>query len=158
MAYERKCPKCGNVTQYNDVDGKYWYERAVKENRCCKKCTRMKKPYEWIYNLFLTTAKRRNRTVELTYEEFLEFVCISRCHYCEGDIKWSPYASDKRTGIKSYKGYNLDRKNNLISYTKDNCIVCCYECNELKGSRLSYEEMLILKPALIQIRQLRKVG
>ena len=35
--------------------------------------------------------------------------------------------------------YNLDRKDNSIGYSKNNCVVCCSTCNYIKGDKFTYE-------------------
>ena len=116
-----------------------------------------KRPFEALYNHFVGSVKRRtNRgkkrdvSNSLSYEDFLDFTRISQCHYCEDLIEWVPFGTGRTANS------NLDRKDNTQGYSKENCVVCCWPCNELKGSRLSYEEMLLLKDHLIQIRQQRR--
>ena len=38
--------------------------------------------------------------------------------------------------------YNLDRKDSIKGYTKENCVVCCKRCNRAKSNLFSYEEWL----------------
>lgn len=38
--------------------------------------------------------------------------------------------------------YNLDRKDNAVGYTVENCVVCCKSCNKTKWTSLDYEEMI----------------
>lgn len=113
-----------------------------------------KRPFERLYNNFVGAAKNktdrrrhiRSIGMHLTYEEFLEFTRTPKCHYCEILINWVPFGS-KRTSR-----YNLDRKDNRQGYSKENCVVCCWPCNELKGDRLTYAEMLLLRDGLKKIR------
>jgi hypothetical protein len=67
---------------------------------------------------------------------FLEFTNIKNCHYCNGDINWSEYQS---INFQKSQAYNLDRKDNNLGYTKDNCVVCCGRCNLSKGDRFTYD-------------------
>lgn len=41
---------------------------------------------------------------------------------------------------------------------KENCVVCCAFCNQIKGSLLTYNEMLSLKPMLIKIQHERNLS
>jgi hypothetical protein len=80
--------------------------------------------------------KRRNQIpnfVQLTYEEFLDFTKISACHYCAAPVHWAPYGK-----VNS----NLDRKNSREGYVKENCVVCCYPCNRMKGD-VSYNDFIL---------------
>ena len=107
-----------------------------------------KRPYEALYTSLVGAARYNHRPLSLTYEEFFTFTETIRCHYCARAIVWKPYnCSDSPS--------NLDRKDNALGYTKDNCVVCCWTCNQVKGNRFSYEEMLLLAPALQEIRESR---
>jgi len=124
--------------------GCYAAEQTKKRNR--------KRPFEGVYNVLIGRAKTRNIFVSLTYEEFLEFTTIDTCCYCGKEIVWNPH--------QFYKGsqkqrYNLDRKDCSGGYTKDNCVVCCSDCNFTKGNRFSYDEMLKLGVIIRQINQER---
>lgn len=111
-------------------------------------------PYFWLYTILKRNAFRNNRPIILTFEEFLEFVKITQCHYCEKIISW-PTKAFTRISNRQYKrnstAYYLDRKNSDIGYTKENCVVCCSTCNAIKGNTLNYEDMMILKPSLIEL-------
>lgn len=66
----------------------------------------------------------------LTYEDFVEFMNTTHCRYCGKSINW-----------KQGHAYNLDRVNNKIGYTVDNCVVCCALCNRAKYT-LSQQDFL----------------
>lgn len=91
-------------------------------------------------------ASRLGKVFTLTFENFLEFTEISECFYCGAPVPWVPYRSNR---------YNLDRKVNDIGYTRENCVVCCWSCNRLKSAEFTFEEMLLLAPALRAIRAKR---
>lgn len=88
--------------------------------------------YESIYNIILNQTRH---PVSLTYEEFLEYTQEVECHYCGTPIRWS-----KKNATTSGQRYNLDRKDNSLGYTKDNCVVCCTRCNVGKGRFFTYEQ------------------
>ena len=89
------------------------------------------RPIESIYNLLKCAAKGRAK-VSLTYEQFLEFTKQPDCHYCGKALNWKPHSSSN--------GYKLDRKDNSLGYSKDNCVVCCPRCNRSKSDHFTYEE------------------
>ena len=80
---------------------------------------------------YLISHNHHNVECFLSFSEFLEFTKITKCHYCNAEIHWS-----KRTR----SAYNLDRMDNKLAYTKENCVVCCKRCNFGKGSNFTYEE------------------
>jgi hypothetical protein len=92
------------------------------------------KPYEALYNHFLRVANNTKREGNITYEDFLKYTEVSVCHYCHAEIIWSTHEKEK------YWRYNLDRKDNAVSYTKDNVVVCCPRCNYGKSHYFTYEE------------------
>jgi len=101
----------------------------------CTKERRRLRPYEALYR----TIQRENedKLVELTYEEFLDFTKIKQCHYCEAPVEWTEFHL-----VRNGSRYNLDRKDNSIGYSKENCVVCCKRCNRIKSDHLTYEQML----------------
>ena len=93
-----------------------------------------KRPFESLYNLLVRGSNAKQRHT-LTYEEFLDFTCISGCHYCGQIIPWSPF-----NVAWNCCRYSLDRKDNTKGYTKENCVVCCKRCNRAKSDSFSYTE------------------
>jgi len=100
-------------------------------------------PLEKLFSQLVYNARVKDIPVVLSLEEFTEFSCSSNCHYCHSLISWDPVVG--RT--------NLDRKDNALGYTKDNCVVCCKTCNYAKGNRYSFEEWEIMTAALRKFRR-----
>ena len=100
------------------------------------------RPFESLFNHMCrgaAAAPRQDRKImkrerTLTYEEFLTFTALDKCHYC-----WSPIAWTEFDIAKNGTRYNLDRKDNGRGYDLDNLVVCCKDCNAAKGSRYDYE-------------------
>ena len=113
------------------------------------KSTRLK-PGEAVRNSIIATykanAKLNNREYSLTIEE-TELLFKGDCFYC-GD-KPSRIRT-RRTSSNSYTYNGIDRVDNKIGYTVDNCVSCCTQCN-LRKSSASKDEFLtwIKKIALI---------
>jgi len=150
-----KCD-CGNERV---ISGKFLRPNGAISCGCIKKRRKERSiPHWWsYYNLAYKNVKRHLKFTDsvMTFEEFLEFVAINKCHYCKCDIQWPTH----RLKGDNYTGkYQLDRKNNSIGYTKDNCVVCCTQCNFIKGSHLTYDEMMALSDGLKRIREMRKAG
>ena len=131
LRWECYCdPKFGGCGKSVDVLGSSLTSGKTKSCRCLQ----YKRPYQWCY----TRLKNVSRyPVKLTYEEFFEFTKVTRCHYCNSEVVWNLH----NRGINgNHNKYNLDRKDNSLGYSKDNCVVCCWRCNDGKGSRFTYEE------------------
>lgn len=89
------------------------------------------------YTILLRGRKDKNKekySVSLSLDEYAEFFNQKECHYCGEDIDW----------FGKSNAYYLDRKDDDIGYTKENCVVCCSRCNMAKGNRFTYKEWLEL--------------
>ncbi len=111
----------------------------------CKVCRARKRPFEYIFNAVRSQAKNRGISFGLSYEDLLGYTNTKVCHYCNDPVAWSPHSlrDGNRKTIGS-RGYHLDRKDNALGYSKDNCVVCCQRCNMGKGKRYTYEEWWVM--------------
>ena len=73
-------------------------------------------------------AEYRDYEFSLTLEQFSNLT-HGECYYC-GDSPKSIYKSYRSTGDYIYNG--IDRIDNSIGYTIDNCVPCCGICNKMK--------------------------
>lgn len=124
---------------------------GVTKSCGCVKSLRLLRPYECLYRQLHITAKNTKRDIDITFEDFLKFVEVEKCHYCETEIKWEPF----NHGGKN-QGYHLDRKNNDVGYLKTNCVVCCRVCNFVKGNQFTYAEMKELGMSIKNILDSRR--
>jgi hypothetical protein len=109
---------------------------AGKNSGCgCVPWNILTRPYEALYRVFLREATRSGRLENFSYEDFLIFTRIEKCHYCGEHILWT-----KTSTGKNGNGYHLDRKDNSLGYSKENCVVCCPRCNRAKSNHFTYEE------------------
>lgn len=143
-----KCVSCGK-----DIEVLNHPSHLKRATGKCRRCASLeaatpqrKRPFENLYNSFRRAAAYEHKSVEFSFEDFLAFTIQATCHYCGKEISWRPYGGGP---------YNLDRKDNSLGYSRENCVVCCGDCNKLKGNRFSYEEMLELVPALHSIQEKR---
>jgi len=84
---------------------------------------------------YIDRAKRHRFLFEFTEDEFYSLI-KKECHYCKRTP--SNKSKDKYNGAVLY--YNgLDRIDNLLGYTKVNCVPCCDICNKAKRA-LSYND------------------
>lgn len=159
--WECKCD-CGNVVIVKGTNLTYGYTKSCG---CLRKALNYNVPYYWLYRILVKGIheKRYHDFTNdiMTYEDFLTFTNISQCHYCGEPVIWSehtlykePYTRGKVRNID--RRYNLDRKNNSIGYTKENCVVCCSLCNYIKGKTLTYDEMCFLGKSIHEIQRVRK--
>lgn len=128
-----KCKDC-------DVDIRVRNDYLTKHKHLCKKCQNRGKPFEAQYNRMIQQNKDWGGNI--TFQEFLEFTKITKCHYCLNEIKWYPYRYNYLYGVKSKDivRYNLDRKDSFKGYDINNLVVCCSRCNYGKSNIYTYEE------------------
>lgn len=106
--------------------------------------TKRLRPFESLYNTLKSRCRaNKNLSCELSYEDFLKFTKQENCHYCNDYIQWTKFNININGG-----GCNLDRKDNNLPYSVDNCAVCCATCNRMK-SDIAYA---------VFIQQVRKIA
>jgi hypothetical protein len=110
--------------------------KRTKSCGCLHKDKVRKAPY---YHLFSSLKRREkcgedNKRCSFTFKDFIKFINIKNCHYCNSIIKWYEHKTSD-----GGHAYNLDRKDNTIGYDIENCVVCCPKCNRMKGS-LTYND------------------
>lgn len=135
--WECQCD-CGNVCVVRS-DG--LLENSVKGVRSCG-CLRVDRNKELntlpegeasfnkLYNEYKRGAKERGYTFELGKEWFMELTS-QPCFYC-GSLPSQGYKDERLNGLYVYNG--VDRTDNTIGYTADNCVPCCGVCNKAKGT------------------------
>lgn len=90
------------------------------------------------YTIFKTTAKRKKRKLEITFEDWKKII-KKPCYYC----------GDK---LKSKYGYCIDRLDNKKGYTLDNSVPCCNLCNQMKSNLNKKEFINHIKKILEEIK------
>ena len=67
------------------------------------------------FNMYRSGARERNLEFNLTFDQFLMF-WNSQCDYCGLEIE----------------GVGIDRTDNSLGYSVENCVSCCPTCNNMK--------------------------
>lgn len=149
VIWKCKC-ECGKETI---VRSSHLRSGQVKSCGCTRSASIQKalrkEPFRWLYTRLTISANYYRKPIDLTFQEFLGFTKITQCEYCDSPIQWKPY-SDKK-----HAGYNIDRKDNSKGYTKENCVVCCSQCNRVKNNSFSHEEMRKLGSCIKEILKSR---
>jgi len=104
-------------------------------------------------------AKDRGLEIQLSDRDIHDLV-EQTCHYC-GRKPYRPYkscikADSPRHAGEQYLCNGIDRKDSNVGYIKENCVPCCWECNQLKG-KWSYDEFLKLIDLIAKHQNMRKV-
>ena len=141
-----ECTDCGD-------DIKSQNSQLKTHSGKCRKCTQRKKPYEHILNeLIFSCNNKRILNIDLNYNEFIEIIKDSKCHYCDKELIFNPYTRDENSNYVS-RAYQLDRKDNGLGYSVDNVVPCCWNCNRIKSDIYTYDEFLLLSPILKEIHK-----
>jgi len=106
----RTCPSCTHVQQNAD---------AKRTDRVRNFSAEKYKNIERAMTEYRRNASIKGRQFALTQDEFTALV-VSPCHYCEH------YMEGEIVGI--------DRVENTVGYTKENCVSACWVCNRMKHS------------------------
>lgn len=126
---------CGALRKYRSIE-------LDKPKRPCKSCEagryRMVEDKLAIarqeYRKYKGSAKARGYAFDITFDTYLKLVHMC-CTYCTRepyDIKRMGYVSGdgkERTAIFG----GIDRADNLIGYTEENCVPSCWICNRSKS-------------------------
>lgn len=108
------------------------------------------------YSAIKSKAKSRGIAFDIDCEWFLTWYKTEdkKCNYC--GVKEDLLLSANR----SKSCLTIDRKNNLIGYTKENICLACFRCNNMKSNFFTAEEWeeianKYIKPRIIEYHQHR---
>lgn len=87
---------------------------------------------------YKNSAKKRGHGFLLSEEEFSEII-LKECYYCGEKSSLCLEDKYRSDGDLYYNG--IDRVDNTLGYTKDNCVPCCRYCNMAKHTR-SHDEFI----------------
>jgi hypothetical protein len=89
------------------------------------------------------THYKNNFEDVFSFSDFSELNKADKCCYCNLTIeKVKKLANKKLLFKKNERGWNLeiDRKNSNYEYSKENCVMSCYWCNNAKTDEFTYDE------------------
>jgi len=142
--YTFECSECGS-------DIKAQSSHLKTHSGKCMRCTQKGKPYHHILNELIHTCKKKNKVeVSLNYDEFINIIEDSKCHYCDKPLIFNKHTRDENSNHVS-RAYQLDRKDNNLGYHLDNVVTCCWNCNRIKSDIYSYEDFMKLSPILKEL-------
>jgi hypothetical protein len=135
-AEEHSCLKCGKpfFKKVSFPQQKYcskncqssaatqrWVARGVNKHGRFMDIPAIRRGNSTVRKRFYTlksSAKLRGLQVDMPFETYQMLVSGS-CHWCDGELPTT--------------GGSLDRLDNSVGYTPDNCVPCCTQCNTAKG-------------------------
>ena len=130
------CTKCNVSISY------ITFYKLIKltQDSCCRVCTcKLKRKNirnvctQVQYTEYKRRAQRTNYMFSLTLED-IDNMLYSNCYWCNNP----PNREFKRKYKKGYVSIlrnGIDRLDNTKGYAKENCVPCCWDCNEMKKDR-----------------------
>lgn len=120
--FEFTCSGCGRKTTKNRT----YADRAPNGCRSCSPHTfdDNQACINTAWHLHLHGAISRGYSQELTFDQWME-LSLSNCYYCDP-------STVTRVNSKTFVRNGIDRKDNSIGYTVENCVPCCFRCNKMK--------------------------
>lgn len=104
---------------------------------CIKKREFGEVNFHQLFISYKKAARDRGYLWDLTKEEF-RFLTQNDCYFCGTP----PNQTKQIPGTSDFYMYNgVDRLDNTLGYTKDNCVPCCGQCNLAKG-KLTYSDFI----------------
>jgi hypothetical protein len=88
--------------------------------------------FNQLYATYRNNAHIKGRDFTLTKEQF-KALTVGACLYCGDGPKSIGRSSTEKTGAYLYNG--IDRVDNSLGYTLENCVTCCKICNWMKRSQ-----------------------
>lgn len=133
----RVCRSCKNSAQsalhQTRKSDPLYVERRKEIQRKHRQSNREK----GLLNNYKRVDGKRGMVCTLTIEDVKIFVS-QPCTYC-GDTE----------------SVGLDRIDNSLAHTVDNCVPCCVDCNRCKSDRFTLDEMKVIGNAMRQIKRKR---
>ena len=127
--FRNQCKKCRNKQIQNDRF-KDFYKYKINS---CKKIDKRKN----IYN--------EETIIDKDYCIFLENKQNNKCYYCEIEMTKNPNFTDI-TGNK--KNISIERLDNNLAHINENCVLCCWNCNNIRKDNYTSEEFQFLMKCL----------
>jgi hypothetical protein len=133
--------------RHHAPERKNYMNQMFKERHKVRKHREARARYSRNYNYKLSTKfgiaqrkaiKERGISFELTFEEYTQIVEDNSCYYCSALLP--------KTAL------GLDRVDNSKGYVFENVVACCSDCNRLKNSHLTLEEMKEVIKVLKELR------
>lgn len=97
----------------------------------------------YILHTYKKAARNRNLEFDLSREQFADLV-FSNCHYCgrEPDKTTENRSQAIKQNVNGHiKWSGVDRKDNSVGYTPENCVAACTQCNMAKRDT-SYNDFI----------------
>jgi len=132
--WECKCD-CGDTV---NVKSRSLLYGKIKSCGCLRKIKKGEANFNKLYSGYKKSAQARNFVFSLHKEDFRKIIS-KNCFYCGVEPL---QILNRKFSNGEYLFNGIDRKNNLLGYTKENCLPCCFICNRAKGN-MAYKDFIL---------------
>lgn len=141
---KKKCARCKtekSVDSFKDIKRRSGGLSKFSYCRDCERQYAIDNAHRILNNAYREMDRKRGLDFGIT-DEFTNEMIRKPCVYCGG-------ISDC--------GYNgLDRIDNNVGHTIENCVTACKECNNARNRYFSYDEMMVIGKAIAEVRKSRE--
>lgn len=140
----------GLVDLYTTEYWQYEPEHVIKGISCdtiYKKIEQIKIELKGLFAEFKLDYLNNQFPRVFSIDDFSELLKQKECAYCQISVEEiTQLANEKQLHKKNYRGWSLeiDRKNSNFEYTKSNCVMACYWCNNAKTDEFTFEEFKVI--------------
>jgi len=122
---------CGKI---KEISGYHLKRRSTKSCGCLRievlSLLGDESSFNTFYGVYVSNSKKANRSFDLSKDEFRKITSLS-CSYC-GAIPIPLSTRGRVNKVVTYVCNGIDRVDNSLGYTKENCVSCCSLCNLMK--------------------------
>ena len=164
----RECYKCREVKELTPENFHRSKNRLLGFEYKCKGCSKIR---TWKFNgkrILTEEQKERKKELSHKYHKTFKYRVMSLLKaYETSDRKKNYYFNLTKEDIKlalesscTYCGFpatGMDRVDNNLGHTKENCVPACMHCNVARMDNFSHKEMFIIGEAIRRVRLLRLI-
>ena len=132
------CKKCHTNKHINKYANEEYRKRRIQSSKDWQRQNPLRAKYLIAKSNALNDNRRRTVNFQLTFEECSQ-LWAKGCHYCN-------------TTLLDKSGSSLDRRDNSLGYCSNNVLPCCGDCNKVRNTVFSVEEMEIAMKSVLDYR------
>lgn len=131
--HKGRCQRCAKLYNwYNDEYVKKCSESHKGKENLYRRLPTGEANFNGLYGSYKRSAQARGIEFQLSVETF-RILTKGNCYYCGVEPNQKYDEKSNKWIITGYWIYNgVDRKNDDVGYTDDNCVSCCKICNYAK--------------------------
>ena len=133
------------TTEYWQYEPKYELMPGLSNEAIYKMIDVKKKDYNILIDELKIDYIKNQFPAIFSITDFDDILNAEKCSYCHITKEEIFLLADKKQlHKKNYRGWSLelDRLDSNLEYTKENCVLACYWCNNAKTDEFTFEEFV----------------